>query len=162
MNTSLIVAGAGAFAISVAGGLLTDVGPWYRGLRKPRWQPPDWLFGPAWTVILALAAWSASLAWDAADAFATRVLVGGLFGLNATLHFLWSPLFFKLHRPDWALIEVVFLWASILALVICLVPISGLASWLLAPYLGWVTFAAWLNLTIVRLNGPFTSPVVTP
>ena len=79
----------------------------------------------------------------------------GLFLVNCLCHLLWSPLFFKLRRPDWALIEVGALWLSIAVLVVWLAPVSSLASWLLAPYLAWVTFAAWLNYTIVRLNGPF-------
>ncbi len=162
MNTSLVVSAACAIVVTAAGGLLTEIGPWYRALRKPSWQPPDWLFGPAWTVILALAAWSASLAWDAAPTPISRGFVAGLFGLNAFFHFLWSPLFFKLRQPDWALVEVVFLWSSILALVIYTAPISELASWLLAPYLAWVTFAACLNLAIVRLNGPFARSAVIP
>ncbi len=151
----LIVAGLGAVALSLAGGLLTEIGPWYRGLRKPGWQPPDWLFGPAWTLILGLAAWSAALGWEAAAGAGQRTLVVGLFALNALFHLLWSPLFFKLRRPDWALAEVPLLWLSILALIVTLLPISKLAAWLLAPYLLWVAFAAWLNLTIVRLNRPF-------
>jgi tryptophan-rich sensory protein len=153
---SLIVAGLGAVAMALAGGLLTEIGPWYRALRKPSWQPPDWLFGPAWTLILGLEAWSASLGWDHADP-AQRPLVVGLFAINAALHVLWSPLFFKLRRPDWALLEVPLLWLSIAALIIALAPISPLASALLAPYLCWVTFATWLNYTIVRLNRPFAS-----
>lgn len=153
---SLVVAGLGALGMSLAGALLTEIGPWYRELRKPSWQPPNWLFGPAWTLILALEAWSASLGWDAAEP-GQRPLVVGLFAVNAVLHVLWSPLFFKWRRPDWALLEVPLLWLSILALMVALAPISPLASALLLPYLLWVTFAAYLNLTIVRLNRPFQS-----
>ena len=155
MTWSLVVALLGAVVLAGAGGLATSIGPWYRNLRKPTWQPPDWLFGPAWTVILGLAAWSASLAWDAAPGPAARVTVVLLFCANALFHFLWSPLFFRWRRPDWALIEVVFLWLSVLALVLGTAPLSTLASWIVVPYLLWVTFAAYLNLTIVRLNGPF-------
>lgn len=92
------------------------------------------------------------LAWNAADSEAEQRLVILLFGANALLHFLWSPLFFKLKRPDWALIEVAFLWASLVALVVGLAPLSPLASLLILPYLAWVSFAAWLNWRIVRLN----------
>jgi translocator protein len=70
---------------------------------------------------------------------------------------LWSPLFFNLRRPDWALIEVPFLWLSIVALMFGLAPLSSASVWLLVPYLLWVTFAAFLNLTIVRMNGPFST-----
>ena len=155
MTSTIVVAALCAIALAGAGGLLTEIGPWYRALRKPSWQPPDWLFGPAWTVILGLAAWSGALAWDAAATAGERTLVGVLFGANALFHLLWSPVFFKLKRPDWALVEVVFLWLSLVALIVGLAPISSLASWLIVPYLLWVTFAAWLNLAVVRLNAPF-------
>jgi translocator protein len=151
MMPVLISFGVAVF-LGVAGGLLTEIGPWYRNLRKPKLNPPDWLFGPAWTVILGLAAWSAVLAWNAASTPDERRLVVLLFGANALFHLLWSPLFFKLKRPDWALAEVFLLWASLLALVIGLAPISLNASLLIIPYLLWVSFATWLNWQIVRLN----------
>ena len=154
-ETHIIVAIAWAILLGGAGGALTTIGVWYRNLKKPSWQPPDWLFGPAWTVILGLAAWAAVLAWEgAADADGRRTVII-LYAVNFVGHFLWSPLFFTLRRPDWALVEVVFLWASVLALCIGLAPYSVLASWLIVPYLAWVSFASLLNLAIVRLNGPF-------
>ena len=153
--TPIIVAAAGAILLGGIGGLMTPIGPWYRHLRKPSWQPPDWLFGPAWTIILGLAAWSAVVAWNAAAGAGARTDVVILFATNALFHLLWSPLFFRLRRPDWALVEVVFLWASLVALVVGLWPIAPFASLLIVPYLLWVSFAAWLNLAIVRLNGPF-------
>lgn len=151
----IIVAGGVAFFLGAFGGLMTPLGPWYYGLRQPRLKPPDWLFGPAWTIILGLAAWSAVLAWNAADGDRERTAVVILFATNAVFHALWSPLFFRLRRPDWALVEVVFLWASLVALVVGLWPISQTASLLILPYLAWVSFAAWLNNAIVRLNAPF-------
>ena len=143
----IVVAGAGAW--------LTELSPWYHGLKKPSWQPPDWLFGPAWTVILALASLSAWFAWRNAQDRGTKALVIGLFCANGVLNVVWSPLFFMLRRPDWALLEVPVLWLSILAPIVLLAPVSTTASLLLTPYLLWVSFAAFLNLTIVRLNRPF-------
>lgn len=134
---------------------MTEIGPWYKNLKKPPWQPPDWLFGPAWTIILGLAAWAAVLAYNGAFDDAGRTAVIVLFAVNFVAHLAWSPLFFKFKRPDLALIEVVFLWGSVLSLCVMLRPYSVLASWLIVPYLVWVSFAAVLNLTIVRLNGPF-------
>ena len=154
-DTYIIVAILWAVVLGGAGGLLTTIGPWYRNLKKPSWQPPDWLFGPAWTLILGLAAWAAILAWDGAVSNADRTAIILLYSINFICHLLWSPLFFTLKRPDWSLIEVVFLWASVLALCIGLRPFSVLASWLVVPYFIWVSFAAVLNLFIVRLNGPF-------
>jgi tryptophan-rich sensory protein len=115
-------------------------------------NPPDWLFGPAWTLILGLAAWAAADAWNAASGPGERRTVLVLFSANAILHLLWSPLFFKLRRPDWALIEMAVLWLSLVALVAGLAPISPFASLLILPYLLWVSFAMWLNWQIVRLN----------
>lgn len=155
ISTPVIVAAGGAILLGAVGGLMTPIGTWYRDLRKPSLQPPDWLFGPAWTIILGLAAWSAVIAWNAAPDAAARAHVVILFGVNALCHLAWSPLFFRLRRPDWALIEVVFLWASLVALVVGLWGIAQLASLLIVPYLIWVSFAAWLNWAIVRLNRPF-------
>lgn len=155
MWTPIIIAGGAAIFLGAFGGLMTPIGQWYHELKKPTLQPPNWLFGPAWTIILGLAAWSAVIAWTAAPDRATRTSVIILFATNALFHALWSPLFFRARRPDWALVEVVFLWASLLAMVVGLWPISHRASMLILPYLLWVSFAAWLNSAIVRLNRPF-------
>ncbi len=157
MTETIIVAAMLAIVLAAAGGLLTDIGPWYRNLRKPRLQPPDWLFGPAWTVILTMTAAAGVLAWRGAHTTQGHWQVAAYFATNWVLHLLWSPLFFKAKRPDWALVENCFLWASVLALVIGLRPYSIAASWLEVPYLLWVSFALWLNWTIVRLNAPFAA-----
>ena len=151
-HTPAGVAIAWAVGLCIVGGLMTPRAEWYAGLKKPTWQPPNWLFGPMWTVILGLAAWSAVVAWGAATTPAEQRSILILFGVNGVFHLAWSPLFFKLQRPDWALIEVPFLWASVLALIVGLWPISQFAALLILPYLLWVSIAAFLNLTIVRLN----------
>lgn len=142
---------AWAVGLLLIGGLLTPLGDWYKNLRKPAWQPPGWLFGPAWTIILGLAAWAGLRGWNAGTP-AQQLDVLIVFGVNGVFHLLWSPLFFKAQRPDWALIEVPFLWASVLALIVALAPIDARAAWLVVPYLAWVSFASFLNWTIVRLN----------
>jgi len=157
MTLTIITAAVITILVLGIGGLLTTVGPWYRALRKPSWNPPDWVFGPAWTLILGLAAWAGVLAWTDAPDGAARALIAALYAINIVLHMLWSPLFFNWKRPDWALIEVPFLWLSILALIIAVTPISSLAGWLLAPYLLWVAFAAYLNWVIVRMNPDIAS-----
>jgi translocator protein len=149
------IAAAVAIFIGVLGGTLTDTGLWYQSLLKPSWQPPDWLFGPAWTLIFALATASAVSAWRNAHDRVQREWVIGLFALNGFLNVLWSTLFFALKRPDWALIEVGFLWLSILLPMIVFWRFARPASLYLFPYLLWVSFAAFLNLTVVRLNAPF-------
>jgi tryptophan-rich sensory protein len=155
----IAAAAVAAMAVAALGASATDLGPWYQSLVKPSWQPPDWLFGPAWTLIYALAALSAALAWSAARDSRSRTRIVALFALNALLNVTWSELFFGLQRPDWALAEVGFLWLSILLLIVVLRRHSATASWLLVPYLAWVTFAAILNLAVVRLNYPFHAPV---
>jgi benzodiazapine receptor len=152
MNAPAVVAAGITVAVLAVGGASTNVGRWYQELRKPSWNPPNWLFGPAWTVILGLAAWAGVLAWSHAATPTERLRIGVLFGINIVFHMAWSPLFFNLQRPDWALLEVPFLWLSIVALMVGLAPLSSTASLLLLPYLLWVAFAAYLNLTIVRLN----------
>ena len=151
----VLIAASVAIFIGFLGGMLTDNGPWYQSLRKPSWQPPDWLFGPAWTLILGLAAWAGVLAYNGAADDAGRTVVVILFAVNFVAHFAWSPLFFNLKRPDFALVEVVFLWGSVLALCVGLRQFSVTASWLIVPYLFWVSFAACLNYMTVRLNRPF-------
>ncbi|MDP4574943.1 TspO/MBR family protein [Qipengyuania sp. G39] len=157
MDFPLVFAIAWAVILAGGGGLLTSIGEWYHDLRKPSWQPPDWLFGPAWTIILGLAAWAFVLSWDKALAAGEQDFLIALYLVNGIFHFLWSPLFFTAKRPDWALAEVPFLWLSVLALCVFLRPWSELASWLVVPYLAWVSFAAILNAKIVQLNGPFTT-----
>ena len=157
MTVPIIVAAAITLFVLVAGGLMTTVGPWYRALRKPSWNPPDWIFGPAWTLILVLAACAGVLAWTNTSDTVAHIRIAALYGVNIVLHMLWSPLFFNLRRPDWALIEVPFLWLSVAALMLGLAPYSAAAPWLLLPYLLWVAFAAYLNFVIVRMNESFAN-----
>mgnify|MGYP001812918682 CR=1 FL=1 len=151
----VLVAFGAALVVAGLGGAATDVGPWYQALVKPAWQPPDWLFARAWTLIYALTALAAVSAWVAAPKGRPRTRIVFVFALNAFLNVLWSQLFFGLRRPDWALLEVVLLWASVLLLMVVVRRHSARAVWLLVPYLLWVSFAAFLNYTVVRLNAPF-------
>ena len=151
----VLVAAVAAIAVASVGGLLTDIGPWYQNLRKPSWQPPDRVFGPVWTTIFVLAAVAAVSAWRAAGSPAERRRVIGLFALNGVLNVTWSALFFALKRPDWALAEVGLLWLAIALPMVLFWRSSKTASLCLLPYLAWVSFAAFLNFTVVRLNAPF-------
>lgn len=152
MLTPAAYAIAWGVSLCIIGGLMTPRAQWYAQLRKPSWQPPGWLFGPAWTLILGLAAWSGVVAWEAATTPAQRTDVLILFGVNGLFHLLWSPLFFKAQRPDWALGEVPFLWGSLVGMIIGLGKIDAFAAWLIVPYLLWVSFAWYLNWTVVKLN----------
>jgi tryptophan-rich sensory protein len=151
----VVAAALCAMAVAGLGALSTQLGQWYYALRKPTWQPPDWLFGPAWTLIFALAALAGVMYWRRQHDRDRRLLGVGAFALNAFLNTLWSLLFFRLERPDWSLYEVGFLWLSIVALIVLLNRASRPAALLLLPYLAWVSFASLLNWKIVQLNAPF-------
>jgi tryptophan-rich sensory protein len=151
----ILVAAAAALLVALVGGTMTDTGPWYQGLNKPAWQPPGWLFGPAWTLIFSLTVLSAVRAWRAAPTANARVAVVVLYCLNGVLNVLWSAVFFAFRRPDQALVEVVILWLSVLVPMLVVRRWSPAAAWLLLPYLAWVAFAGALNLAVVRLNEAF-------
>jgi benzodiazapine receptor len=152
---AVFAAAACAFALGTIGALITDLSSWYYALHKPPWQPPDWLFGPAWTLIFGLSAVAGYRAWIFAHDRSGRAGILIFFAINALLNVAWSWLFFAAKRPDWALYEVGFLWLSIVALIVVLRRFSTFAAALLVPYLAWVTFASILNRAIVQLNQPF-------
>ena len=95
------------------------------------------------------------MAWQAAHTSQLQKRVLVLFGANAFLNILWSALYFKMQRPDWAVFEVVFLWLSILFLVMGLWRLSIKSACLIFPYWIWVSIATVLNVQTVKLNGPF-------
>ena len=151
----IAIAAASAIFVAVLGGLMTDLGPWYTGLKQPPWKPPDWAFGPIWTTIFALAAAAGVVGWRRAPSRADRELLLLLFAANGFLNVFWSLLYFRLHRPDWSLFEVPLLWLSVLVLIVVLARYAKSAAWMLVPYLVWVMVAALLNWQTVKLNAPF-------
>jgi benzodiazapine receptor len=82
MTIPILVAAGVTLLLLTVGGLATNVGPWYRNLRKPSWNPPNWAFGPGWTIILSLAAWAGVLAWTHTTNLAAHVRIASLFGAN--------------------------------------------------------------------------------
>lgn len=159
MNRMMIlpvsVATVAALCVAALGATITDLGPWYQALVKPDWNPPDVTFPMGWTLIYALITISAITAWRAAPNSAAAEGVIGLFALNGFLNITWSLIFFRMQRPDWAFMEVVLLWLSIVALIVYCGRFSRSAAALLLPYLAWVSFAGALNWAVVELNGPF-------
>lgn len=152
---AVLFAAAAALLVATLGGLSTDIGPWYQGLKQPPWKPADMWFGPVWTTIFALTAIAGYLAWTRAATPGARDSVLAAAFFNAAFNVGWSLLFFRLRRPDWALYEVAALWLSIVVMMLVFGRHSRLAAVLLVPYLAWVSFAAVLNSAVVRLNGPF-------
>lgn len=141
------------FAVAGLGGLATipNIPNWYAALAKPTWTPPAWIFGPVWSMLyftMAVAAW---LVWRQAG-LARAAMPMALFGIQLLLNALWSWLFFGLHNPGAAAVEIIFLWMAIAAITVAFWRRSTLAGILLVPYLVWVSFAVALNLAIWRLN----------
>jgi benzodiazapine receptor len=141
------------FAAAGLGGLVTTprIPTWYADLAKPTWTPPDWIFGPVWTLLYLMMAFSAWLVWRQAG-FAGTKLPLALFAIQLVLNSLWSVLFFGLHSPGAAAVEIILLWAAILVTLLAFWKRSNLAGALLTPYWAWVSFAAVLNVTIWWMN----------
>lgn len=127
---------------------------WYLPLKKPRLAPPNWVFGPVWTILYLLMGFASYLVWHAGEG---STLVWGALGLylvQLVLNALWSFLFFGKRNPRIAFFEIIALWVSIAATIVAFAPLSSLAAVLLLPYLVWVSFAAYLNFMIWKLNAP--------
>lgn len=143
---------AAVVATAVAGGFGTDVrSRWYDRLEKPPWQPPGWVFGPAWTTLYALIAVGSSRALDRAEPGERRPYATAL-AANLALNTGWSWVFFTAKKPRWALAEVLLLEASTLDLVRRTRRLDPAAAALLTPYAGWVGFASALTAEIARRN----------
>ncbi|UCC79531.1 MAG: tryptophan-rich sensory protein [Candidatus Zixiibacteriota bacterium] len=126
-------------------------GDWYARLAKPSWTPPGFIFGPVWTLLyttMGIAAW---LLWKRVEFSAARVAFM-LFIVQLIFNGMWSWIFFGLHKPGFAFVELCFLWALILATLIMFWNLYRPSGILLVPYLAWVTFAAILNFAIWWLN----------
>lgn len=152
LKAGLALAGWLALCYSAAAfGSVFMPGEWYATLQKPSWNPPGWVFGPVWSALYTMMAVAAWRVWQRGGFVAQRkplALFLGQLLLNAA----WTPLFFGLHRPGIALIEIVLLWLAIAATLAAFRPVSRAAAWLLAPYLAWVSFATLLNFALWRLN----------
>ncbi len=129
-------------------GLLNTPGPWYQALQKPWFNPPNWLFGPAWTflyVLIAIAGWRVWLREP-------RGRLMSIWWLQLVLNFLWSPVFFGLELIGPALIVVAALLVTVLVFIAASWKPDRLAALLFVPYAAWVAFATLLNASISLLN----------
>jgi len=131
---------------------IPSIPAWYATLVKPVLNPPAWVFGPVWTTLFALMGASAFLVWRKGWNRKDVKIALGIFIVQLVLNTLWSIIFFGLHNPGAAFIEIIFLWLTILATIIAFARISKKAAWLLLPYILWVSFAAYLNYAIWILN----------
>lgn len=142
------------FAAAATGSMFTypEIEGWYAALRKPSWNPPNWVFGPVWSALYLMMALAAWLVWRRKGLTKDTRPALALFALQLVLNALWSILFFGRHNPGAAFIEIILLWSAILATLLLFRRTSTAASLLMLPYLLWVTFAAVLNFTIWRMN----------
>ncbi|MBI4235366.1 tryptophan-rich sensory protein [Candidatus Peregrinibacteria bacterium] len=150
----LIIAIAVSELAGVIGSFFTTsaISTWYAGIVKPALNPPAWIFGPVWTALFALMGIAAFLVWKKGLDRRDVKIALGIFISQLILNTLWSIIFFGLHSPGGALIEIIFLWFAILFTIIEFAKIYKPAAWLLAPYILWVSFAAYLNYMIWALN----------
>ena len=141
------------FAVAGIGGRWTagEIPNWYRTLQRPSFAPPNWVFGPVWSLLyllMAVAAWLVSQS----ESSSVRTWGLSLFLAQLALNLAWSFLFFRQHALGAAAVEVVVLWCSIGATTLVFGRLSPTAAWLMAPYWAWVSFASVLNIAYWRLN----------
>lgn len=129
-------------------GSLTLPGSWYAALDKPWFNPPNWLFAPAWMVLYVLIGIAGWRVWDHARSRSLKIL----WVLQLAVNFSWTPVFFRAQRTDLALVVVL----SLLVLVLLFIGFAWrrerIAAWLFVPYAAWVAFASLLNAAILVLN----------
>ncbi len=130
----------------------SSVSSWYQTINKPSFNPPNSVFGPVWTALFILMGVSFYLVWSKGlDKKGVKKAIA-FFGVQLVLNILWSFMFFGLQSPAYGLIEIVILWAAIVYTILLFHKISKAASYLLIPYILWVSFAAVLNFAIFILN----------
>lgn len=131
---------------------ISAIPTWYADLTKPFFNPPNWLFGPVWTILYTLMGISLYLIWVKPIKLQLKKPAIRVFLLQLGLNFLWTPIFFGVQSPEWALINIILMWLSIVATIIRFYSLNAVAAALLIPYLLWVSFASFLNASIVVLN----------
>jgi len=138
------------FSVAATGSLFPP-DDWYASLTRPGYAPPNWLFGPVWTMLYLMIAIAGWLVWKSSPADSKRLALTA-FGVQLLLNAAWSALFFGLHQPGWAFFEICLLWTAILTTILLFRRHSTAAAVLLMPYLAWVSFAAVLNYGFWSLN----------
>jgi benzodiazapine receptor len=125
---------------------------WYAGLKKPSFNPPDWVFAPVWTTLFLLMGISLYFVWSKETPGKSKKAAVAAFAIQLALNSLWSFLFFGLHVPLFGLLEIFVLWFFILLTLFLFYRLSRPAAFLLLPYLLWVSFATVLNYALFTLN----------
>lgn len=155
---SLVVSIAICFAAAGLGSALTNPGlePWYASIAKPWFNPPNWIFGPVWTLLFLAMAVSLWRLWRVSsphqDHMVMRLRALALFALQLALNVAWSGAFFYLQSPLLGLVVIALFLLSLLACFTIFRHVDRIAAWLFVPYIAWVAFASVLNMAIVALN----------
>ncbi len=131
---------------------VSAISTWYVTLNKPSFSPPNWVFGPMWTLLYFLIGIAFYLIWKQGWKKKKAVIAGKYFLTQLALNGIWSPIFFGLRSPLLGLIVIVAMWVMIVMTMKKFYTLSRLAFYLLVPYLAWVSFATILNGAIVLLN----------
>jgi tryptophan-rich sensory protein len=131
---------------------ISAIPTWYASLHKPFFSPPNWIFGPVWTILYALMGVSVYLILMQTGKKIRKTQALRLFTIQLLLNFLWSLLFFGLHSPILGLVDIIAMWIFIVLTIKTFYAISRVAGYLLIPYLLWVSFALLLNASIFVLN----------
>ena len=141
-------------AVGSLGGLVTapNIASWYTYLIKPDLNPPNWVFGPVWTLLYALMGASAYIVWFTMRKKKPKRNPLYWFGIQFVLNIAWSFIFFGLHSPLWGFVCILFLWGSICKTIEEFRKVRETAAWLLMPYFFWVSFASYLNFSVYILN----------
>lgn len=136
------------------GSVFTVTGPdsWYAGVAKPAFNPPNWIFGPVWTTLFILMGVALFLVWRQGWHKIEVKAAIKYFFIQLGFNIIWSYFFFGLSNPRLAFLEIIALWLAIVATMTAFYKVDRRATWLLWPYLAWVSFAAFLNYTIWQLN----------
>lgn len=130
-----------------------SVTTWYTTINKPSFNPPNWIFAPVWTTLFVMMGIAAGLVWDRIEIQKETVKKGlTFFAIQLALNALWSFIFFGLHNPMLALLEIIVLWLMIYETFVQFNKVNKIAGFLFIPYLLWVTFALVLNASIYWLN----------
>ena len=130
-----------------------NLAPWYAGLIKPSFNPPNWIFGPVWTTLYVLSAFAVWRILRLPEDSKTRRLALTLFFLQLVLNAVWSWMFFGAHNPLLGVMNIIPQFLVIIATVVTFYRLDRLAAWCLVPLAAWVAFASILNIAIWRLNG---------
>jgi len=150
----LIISVAISLSAGLIGSIFTLTGPdsWYAALNKPFFNPPNWLFGPVWTILFIIMGVALFLVWRQGWRQEAVRKALKLFFIQLGFNIIWSYFFFTLENPRLAFLEIIALWLAIVATMIAFYAVERRAAWLLWPYLAWVSFAAFLNYSIWVIN----------